>query len=64
MIEVEDKQKRMQDEMRKDSENFDKQLKMIQVNSINNNQKEKEVEKEDKNEPQEKKSPKRADKVK
>lgn len=50
MIEVEDKQKRMQDEMRKDSENFDKQLKTVQVNMLNNtSQKEKEIEKEEKN---------------
>ena len=35
LIEVEDKQKRMQDEMRKDSENFEKQLKIIQVNMLN-----------------------------
>ena len=62
MIEVEDKQKRMQDEMRKDSQNFDKQLKNIQISMLNNNnQKDKEEEKEEKNE--DKKSPKRGDRA-
>ena len=42
--------------MRKDSDNFDKQLKMIQVNLLNNPT-QKEADKEEKNEPQEKKSP-------
>lgn len=58
LIEVEDKQKRIQDEMRKDSDNFDKQLKMIQVNLLNKpSQKEEEKEKEEKSEPQDKRSP-------
>ena len=63
MIEVQDKQKRMQDEMRKDSQNFDKQLKNIQISMLNNNnnQKDKEEEKEEKNEG--KKSPKRGDRT-
>ena len=44
--------------MRKDSENFEKQLKMIQVNLLNSSsQKEGEKVKEEKSEPQEKKSP-------